>query len=55
MVTAVARLPVIAWGLTWRPVAAIAGHSQKIRADELQKTLDRVRADAAWDNERLTG
>ena len=55
MVTVVARFPAIAWGLIWRPVAAIAEGSQKVRADELQKTLDRARADAAWDKERLTG
>jgi len=39
----------------WRPVAAIAGHAQKVRADELQRTVERVRADAAWDQERLQG
>lgn len=52
---AVARTPVLIWAAMWYPLAAIAGHAQKIRADELQRTLDRQRADAAWDNERLTG
>lgn len=52
---AVARMPVIAWAVVWYPLAAIAGHAQRVRADELQRTLDRVREDARWENERLTG